>query len=30
MTDKWLIFAACLYGINAFGWIVFTIWKALP
>jgi hypothetical protein len=30
MTDKWLLFAACLYGINAVGWVVFIIWKALP
>jgi uncharacterized membrane protein len=27
MTDKWLLFAACLYAINAVGWVVFIIWK---
>jgi len=30
MTDKWLLFAASLYGINAVGWMVFIISKALP
>jgi hypothetical protein len=30
VTDKWLLFAAALYGINAVGWVVFIIWKALP
>ncbi len=30
MTDKWLLFAACLYGFNAIGWMVFIIWKAMP
>jgi hypothetical protein len=28
--DKWFLFAACLYGINAVVWVVFIIWKALP
>jgi uncharacterized membrane protein len=27
MMDKWLLFAACLYVINAIGWMVFVIWK---
>jgi len=30
MIDKWLLFAASLYGINAVGWVIFIIWKALP
>jgi hypothetical protein len=30
MTDKWLLFGAWLYGINAVGWLVFIIWKGLP
>ena len=30
MIDKWLLFAMCLYGINAVGWLVFIIWKGLP
>jgi len=29
MMDKWLLFAACLYGINAVGWVIFIIWEAL-
>lgn len=29
MTDKWLLFAACIYGINAVGWVVFIICKGL-
>ena len=29
MNDKWLLFAACLYVINAVGWVVFIMWKAL-
>jgi uncharacterized membrane protein len=27
MIDKWFLFAACLYVINAIGWMVFIIWK---
>jgi len=29
MMDKWLLFAACLYVINAVGWVVFITWRAL-
>lgn len=29
MTDKWLLFAACLYGINTVGWVIFIICKGL-
>ena len=26
-TDKWFLFASCLYGINLIGWAIFIIWK---